>query len=448
MAETGCGRDARAPRRSLPLEGSRAARRRLMRWGGGRRAVRLLRAAMPRPNARGGMGCSAVAACLVSVDTGQIGQEGPLCVFLSLVAAEQECGVGAPEAEGIWKAHTPAAVCAPGWVIVQVAIRVGVLVVDGRRNDLMVKGQDRNRPLQASAAPAGGRSWIWWNSPAYGRRAGRRRVDGHGLQPVIDGRGGAVSVDVVDLLRPNTSVIHRVGHDLEGPFTVSRGLGDVKGIPRHAVPHNFGVDGGAAPLGPLHLLQHQDSEPSPITKPSRSRSKGRQAFSGSSFRVDRARMEANPPTLMGVMAASDPPQSMASASPRAMIRNESPMAWDPEEQAVQVAVLGPLAPNRMESCPAARLIMEEGMKKGEIRLGPPSQELGVFPLDGGKTSDPRSDVYPESGRQLRCYLQSGRTPWQNRRRRHGVLDEGIHFLHVFFGNPVQRIESLDLPLPS
>ena len=52
-------------------------------------------------------------------------------------------------------------------------------------------------------------------------------------------------------------------------------------------------------------------------------------------------MEANPPTLIGVIAASEPPQIMASASPRAMIRNESPIAWEPEEQAVQVEVFGP-----------------------------------------------------------------------------------------------------------
>ena len=79
----------------------------------------------------------------------------------------------------------------------------------------------------------------------------------------------------------------------------------------------------------------------------------------------------NPPTANGVMAASAAPQIMASASPRWMMRKESPMACAPEEQAVQVAVLGPLAPWRMETCPAARLMMQEGMKNGEIRRGPP-----------------------------------------------------------------------------
>jgi hypothetical protein len=37
-------------------------------------------------------------------------------------------------------------------------------------------------------------------------------------------------------------------------------------------------------------------------------------------------MDANPPTPIGVIAASEPPQIIASASSRAMILKESPMA--------------------------------------------------------------------------------------------------------------------------
>jgi len=83
-------------------------------------------------------------------------------------------------------------------------------------------------------------------------------------------------------------------------------------------------------------------------------------------------MAANPPTPMGVMAASVPPQIITSAAERWMSLKESPTAWALEEQAVQVAEFGPLAPWRMEMWPAARLTMEAGMKKGEIRRGPPS----------------------------------------------------------------------------
>ena len=55
-------------------------------------------------------------------------------------------------------------------------------------------------------------------------------------------------------------------------------------------------------------------DPSPTMKPSRSSSNGRLARCGSSLRVERARMAANPPTPIGVMAASDPPAIITSAS--------------------------------------------------------------------------------------------------------------------------------------
>src|SRR5437667_11237445 len=48
------------------------------------------------------------------------------------------------------------------------------------------------------------------------------------------------------------------------------------------------------------------------------------------------------------------------------------MAWAEAEHAVHVAELGPLAPKRMDTCPAARLMIADGMKKGEIFRGPPS----------------------------------------------------------------------------
>jgi hypothetical protein len=81
-----------------------------------------------------------------------------------------------------------------------------------------------------------------------------------------------------------------------------------------------------------------------MTKPSRSLSKGRLARSGSSLRVESARMAANPPTPIGVIAASEPPAIITSAASRRMISNASPMACAEAEQAVQVAELGPLAP--------------------------------------------------------------------------------------------------------
>ena len=107
-------------------------------------------------------------------------------------------------------------------------------------------------------------------------------------------------------------------------------------------------------------------------KPSRSLSNGRLAACGLSLRCDSARAEQNPPSPIGVMAASEPPAIIASASPRRMISKASPTACADAEQAVQVAEFGPLAPNRIDTWPEARLMMADGMKNGEMRLGPPS----------------------------------------------------------------------------
>ena len=91
--------------------------------------------------------------------------------------------------------------------------------------------------------------------------------------------------------------------------------------------------------------------------------------------LDSARMAAKPPILIGVTAASAPPQIMTSASSRWMMRKESPMLWALLVQAVAVAEFGPLAPVRIETQPEARLTIVAGMKNGEMRPGPPSSSF-------------------------------------------------------------------------
>src|SRR5919206_452239 len=66
--------------------------------------------------------------------------------------------------------------------------------------------------------------------------------------------------------------------------------------------------------------------PSPITKPSRVASKGRDAVSGASLRSESAFMLANPPIAIGVTVASAPPVITTSASPYWIVRKASPIA--------------------------------------------------------------------------------------------------------------------------
>ena len=65
------------------------------------------------------------------------------------------------------------------------------------------------------------------------------------------------------------------------------------------------------------------------------------------------------------------------------------MACADAEQAVHVARFGPFAPNRIDTWPAARLMMADGMKNGETLRGPPFEQRLVLALDGAEPADAR-----------------------------------------------------------
>ena len=74
-----------------------------------------------------------------------------------------------------------------------------------------------------------------------------------------------------------------------------------------------------------------------MTKPSRPMSNGRHAFSGSSLRSLVALIWQNAPMVRGVMVASEPPASIAIASPRLMISEASPMPCALDAHALTMA---------------------------------------------------------------------------------------------------------------
>jgi hypothetical protein len=85
--------------------------------------------------------------------------------------------------------------------------------------------------------------------------------------------------------------------------------------------------------------------PSPITKPSRAASQGREARSGISAKpVDSALQALNPAMPISQIGFSAPPATITSASPARMIRAASPIACAPVEQAVTTAWFGPVKP--------------------------------------------------------------------------------------------------------
>ena len=165
-------------------------------------------------------------------------------------------------------------------------------------------------------------------------------------------------------------------------------------------------------------------------KPSRSLSNGRLARSGSSLRVDSARSAPNPPMPIGVIAASEPPAIITSAAPRRMISKASPMACADAEQAVQVAEFGPLAPKRIDTWPAARLMMADGMKNGEILRGPPSSS--ALCSRSMVVNPPMPDAMNTPTRAaISGVIANAGIVHRELRRRDRVLDEDVHLLDVF-----------------
>mmetsp|Transcript_31966 Transcript_31966/g.107631 ORF Transcript_31966/g.107631 Transcript_31966/m.107631 type:complete len:287 (+) Transcript_31966:810-1670(+) len=113
--------------------------------------------------------------------------------------------------------------------------------------------------------------------------------------------------------------------------------------------------------------------PSPMTKPPRPASNGLEACVGSSlYAVHMAFIAPNPPYMSGVMAASAPPQTTTSASPRCTARIASPMACVPAAHAETTPKFGPRQPSSMATTPDAELPSMAGIAKGETFFGPRS----------------------------------------------------------------------------
>ena len=182
------------------------------------------------------------------------------------------------------------------------------------------------------------------------------------------------------------------------------------GVAAHAVADDLG-DRSCAPRARACSSSSSTRmpAPSPMTKPSRSASKGRLALlglvvaGGEGAHGGEARRRP-----WGVMAASRAAGDHTSASARAMILKASPMEWALVAQAVHAASFGPLAPQRMLTCPAARLTMEAGMKNGEILRGPPLKQVGVLALDDVESADAGADVHAHPGGVLGRDFEPGR----------------------------------------
>ena len=193
-------------------------------------------------------------------------------------------------------------------------------MIDGRRRDLFANRQNRDARLK----PAGAAQQM----PGHGLggtdrqlvgMVAERALDGHRLQLVAELGRSAMRVDIADLFRLDPRVAQGIAHHAERAFAIFGRRGDVKGIGAHAVADNLGQNRRAAPLCEFQFLDNQNARAFADDKSVAVLVPGTAGPLRLVVALESARMAAKPPTPIGVMQASVPPQIIASASPRWMI---------------------------------------------------------------------------------------------------------------------------------
>src|SRR5438132_1944355 len=102
------------------------------------------------------------------------------------------------------------------------------------------------------------------------------------LAYVADVCGSRMGVDIVNLIRRYPGMLQRTLHCARRALAIRWRRSHMIRIGREAVSGDFTIDFRTTRFGVLQFLHHHNAAPSLITKPSRSRSNGREARWGSS----------------------------------------------------------------------------------------------------------------------------------------------------------------------
>ena len=178
------------------------------------------------------------------------------------VAADQQAGVVAAEAEAVGHDVVDAGFAGDVGDVVEVAAFAGVVEVDGRGKDAGVDGQGRGDQLDA----AGGAEQVAELALGAGDLeplgvGAEDLLHGAGLGQVAERGAGAVGVDVVDGIGGELGVVEAELHGAGGAAAFLVGGGDVRAVGRHAVAEQLGVDPRPAAAGDLFGLEDQDAGP-------------------------------------------------------------------------------------------------------------------------------------------------------------------------------------------
>ena len=114
---------------------------------------------------------------------------------------------------------------------VQIAFRVLVVHVDGGGNDAVLHGHEAGSQLHAAGgAQKVSRHGLGGADPCFICLISQGQLDGLRLKQVIVVDACAVGIDIIDLLRLYSGVLHSVFHGLCSPAAVLCRRGDMIGV--------------------------------------------------------------------------------------------------------------------------------------------------------------------------------------------------------------------------
>ena len=201
-----------------------------------------------------------------------------------------------PEPEGVGQDDPHIRLAGLVGHIVQVALRVGVFIVDGGVDRPIDYGPDAGHRLKRPRRPQG---------VAYHRLGGadgdlvsllsEQAPNGGSLHGIVKERGCAVGIDVVNLLQAHSGVLQSPTHRHDRTLARLLRMDGVECITGTAESRQLAQYRGApGPSACSRASITRMTAPSAGTKPSRLASKGLLAFSGSSFWPVRAFMTEKP----------------------------------------------------------------------------------------------------------------------------------------------------------
>src|SRR5262249_23438236 len=183
-------------------------------------------------------------------------------LLLARPALENERGVRSAEAERVPERVVHIRFARDVGHVVQIALRIGMKLIYGRRQDLVAQSQRADACLQTARAAkqVAGHGFRGADGKFLARRPFTEKpFHRGGFDDVADRRRSTVGVDVADIVGGKLGVFKSRAHDAERAVAVFDGLRDVVRVAGHAIADDFGNDRGIAFRRVFERLEDQNA---------------------------------------------------------------------------------------------------------------------------------------------------------------------------------------------